>query len=355
MKKLFLVLTSLLCICSYAQTEVNSFSPGANEGVTYCLPDTRIDITVEATSITYTPGEFNRYADRYLRMNNTISEAAVQWTLDNIEVREVGVASTEKMYTIRLNNNSSASNIVLDNNGIIAAINRQPEPVATSTATTRAATKKPDATLYMTEEMLQANSTAKLAELTAKEIYSIRESKLAITRATAENMPRDGQAIELLLKELDKQEKALTELFTGYSDTVTHIFKFTIMPDAEHNDISKEVLFRFSRKMGVLDSNNLAGEPVYYDFKDLKSVQMPTKEEQERMQNLKHEGICYNVPGKASIGIYTRSRRFVETELCIAQFGTTEILDKKLFSKSRNTRVLFNTATGGIISIEREN
>lgn len=41
---------------------------------------------------------------------------------------------------------------------------------------------------FLTEEILMSNSTAKMAELVAKEIYSIRESKNALLRGEADNM-----------------------------------------------------------------------------------------------------------------------------------------------------------------------
>lgn len=353
MRKIFFVLTFLTALCVTAQTEVNSFLSGSNEGATYYLPHTRIDITVEAVCISSTPGEFNRYAERYLRINNAIQEATEQWSINNITVGEAGVPAAGKMYTIRLNN-SSASNIVLNNEGIIASINREPAEAMTPLLSSTSVGTRPDARQYMTEEMLQATSTAKLAELVAKEIYVVRESKLAITRGTAENMPRDGQAMQLVLDELSKQEQAYMELFTGYSDTIVHTFTFSIMPEAENCDTTRAVLFRFSRKMGVLSSDNLAGEPVYYDLKDLKTVEVPSAEELAERRTLKKEGICYNVPGRARIDIYTRGRNFISKEISLAQLGTTEILAKNLFNRNNKTKVLFNTATGGIISIVKE-
>lgn len=47
----------------------------------------------------------------------------------------------------------------------------------------------------MTEEILIAGSTAKMAELVAKEIYNIRESKNSLTRGQADYMPKDGAAL----------------------------------------------------------------------------------------------------------------------------------------------------------------
>jgi hypothetical protein len=60
-----------------------------------------------------------------------------------------------------------------------------------------------------------ANSTAKMAELVAKEIYSIRESKNALLRGQADNMPKDGEQLRIMLEKLEEQERAMTEMFTG--------------------------------------------------------------------------------------------------------------------------------------------
>lgn len=355
MKKLLFFFLLATTLPVNAQTEVNAFFTGAQEGVTYYLPETKVNILFEAICIKRTPGEFSRYAERYLRVKDVIKEANVEWMLTGTSVELTGQPSPEKMFTIKLNG-SKASNITLDKQGIIAAINTKVATQEEITEETGIATvyKKPgeDASKYMTEEMLHATSTAKLAELTAKEIYSIRESKLAITRGEAENMPKDGYAIELILDELDKQEQALTELFVGRTDTITHSKCITIKP-SEKCDTAKAVLLRFSRKLGFLDKDNLAGEPVYYNLRDLQSVKLPTPEEIAKIKPLKKEGICYNIPGKAELELYTGSRMILKEEIPVAQLGTTEILSKSLFNKSNTTVVIFDTATGGITSIEK--
>ncbi len=352
MKRTLLLVVLLAAMICNAQTDVNAFFAGANEGVTYYLPDTKVEITVNATCIKKTPGEFSRYADRYLRIKNVIDKADSLWELEGAIVTTKGTPSPEKMYTIKLNN-SSASNITLNDEGIIESINTKP-----ATAKEEKPEQNPNravrdnASKYMTEEMLQATSSAKMAELAAKEIYTIRESKLAITRGQAENMPKDGQAMQLMLSELDKQEKALMELFVGTTDTIRQEIRYSITPQ-ENCDTAKAVLLRFSRKLGFLDKDNLAGEPIYYNLRDLKSVKRPTEEELKKRKPIKKEGICYNIPGKAEFELYTRTRQLVKKEIPAAQLGTTEILSKSLFNKSNKTKVLFDTATGGIINIEK--
>lgn len=352
MKRFLLFLITLTTLPLFAQTEVSSFFPGVSEGVTYYLPDTEIEIKVNATCITRTPGEFNRYAERFLRINNAITEVESFWEITNAEVTTKGKPNIEKMYTIRLNN-STASNISLSKDGVIRSININEEKFEEVAHATQAKNSNHvDASQYMTEEMLHATSTAKLAELTAKEIYAIRESKLAITRGVSESMPKDGHSMQLILDELNRQEKALTELFTGRIDTTYCSCTYTIEPSLG-NDINKVVLFRFSRKLGFVDKEDLAGEPVYYNLRDMKTVYMPTYEDVEKRKILKKEGVCYNIPGKADFSIYTRSKKIYNAEIQIAQFGVTEILSKDLFNKKAATKVLFDTATGAIISIEK--
>ena len=352
MRKILLFLATFTILPIVAQTEVNSFFSGANEGVTYCLPNTRIEIKVNAACITHTPGEFNRYAERYLRINNAITEAASHWVMGDVDIATSGTPNSEKMYTIRTS--STSPNISLCNNGIIKGINIKEEEKSVKDKQTQAkrTSSHIDATQYMTEEMLQATSTAKLAELTAKEIYAIRESKLAITRGQAESMPKDGQSMQLVLEELNRQEKALTELFTGRTDTTYTSRSYTIEP-VQGSDATKEILFRFSRKLGFVDKDDLAGEPVYYSLRDMKTVHIPTPEELEKKKILKKEGICYNIPGKAEISLFTRSKKLCNEDIYIAQFGATEVLSRDFFNKKTTTRVLFNTTTGGIISIEK--
>lgn len=343
-----------LSVPTMAQTVASSFYPGTSEGVTYFLPDTKIDVKVNTMCITQTPGEFYSYAERFLHLKNVISKASNRWEMIDIDSKCNGIPCKEKAFTIKLSSNT-ASDIRLNGKGIIAAINTNlTEDTDNNKASNAnsATNGRIDASQYMTEEMLTATSTAKMAELTAKEIYAIRESKLAITRGLSENMPSDGAAISLLLQELDKQERALTEMFTGRTDTVYHSYSCSIAPN-EVCDTTKAILFRFSHKLGVVDKENLAGEPVYYNLKDLKTAEFPIVDESTKKKAAKQEGVCYNIPGRAKIEIYTRTKTFIEKEIAIAQFGIVEVLSKTLFSKNNTVKVLFDTATGGIISIKK--
>ena len=89
-----------------------------------------------------------------------------------------------------------------------------------------------------------ASSTAKMAELVAKEIYNIRESKNALLRGQADNMPSDGAQLKIMLDNLNAQEEAMTQMFSGTRDKEEKTFTVRLTPDREFNN---EVAFRFSR------------------------------------------------------------------------------------------------------------
>lgn len=135
----------------------------------------------------------------------------------------------------------------------------------------------------MTEEILIAGSTAKMAELVAKEIYNIRESKNSLTRGQADYMPKDGVALKLMLDNLDEQEQAMMQMFAGTTDRIEKSFTIRIKPEA---DMKEKVAFRFSKKLGMLDADNLSGEPYYISIinqETLPPMDPKGKEKRRRM------------------------------------------------------------------------
>ena len=110
MKKNILMLSALfLSITAMAQTDVTTgVMRGKDYGVTYMLPKTEIEIILQATKHTYTPGEFCRYADRYLRLNNVSAEPEEFWTLDKIETRIAGVPDMDNVYFVKMKDKTVA-------------------------------------------------------------------------------------------------------------------------------------------------------------------------------------------------------------------------------------------------------
>lgn len=350
MKKNILIFSALLlATTAVAQTEVTvGVMRGKDYGVTYVLPKTEIEIVLQTTKHTYTPGEFCKYADRYLRLNNVLAESEEYWTLDKIQPLVAGVPDKDNVYFVKLKDKTVAPLMELTQDGIVRSIN-MPFSGKQANQDTKVSTTPEvgiDPHSFLTEEILMSSSSAKMAELVAKEIYSIRESKNALLRGEADNMPKDGAQLKLMLDNLNLQERAMTEMFSG---TVKEEPK-TIIVRLTPKEMKNEVAFRFSKKLGVVANDDLAGEPYYISVTNLKNPDISNIEESKK----KLEGVAYNVPGRAQVILTQNSKKLFDEELPVTQFGTVEYLAPVLFNKGATVKVLFDTATGGLIKVDRE-
>lgn len=349
MKKNILIFSALLLTtAATAQTEVTvGVMNGKDYGVTYVLPKTEIEFVLQTTKHTYTPGEFSKYADRYLRLNNVSAETEEYWTLDKIQTRIAGVPDKENVYFVKLKDKTVAPLMELTQEGIVRSINMpfsgQQNSQGVKPATVPETSIDPRS--FLTEEILMSNSSAKMAELIAKEIYSIRESKNALLRGEADNMPKDGAQLKLMLDNLNQQERAMTEMFSGTIKEEPKTVTIRLTP----KEMKNEVAFRFSKKLGVVANDDLAGEPYYISVTNLNSPDLSNIVENKK----KVEGIAYNVPGRAQVVLTQNNKKLFDEDLPITQFGTIEYLAPVLFNKSLTVKVLFDTATGGLIKVDR--
>lgn len=334
-----------------AQTAVAPYIPGSTvEGVTYYLPRTALRIIVIAEKQVYTPGEFCKYADRYLRLPNVSPEPSTKWTIKNITMTPYGVPDPQKVYSIQLKKRTVAPLVGLSQDGILLSINTEgEEDYCPEIPDNTAPPSHPNPRDYMSQEILAAGSNAKIAELTAEEIYDIRESRNALIKGEADNTPKDGEQLKLMLNQLTLQETALTQLFKGTTDTNLEAFCFDVTAD-ELTD--KMVLFRFSEKLGVVDNDDLSGSPVYLSLQDKHTVPQPVTDEKVAKKKEKmEEGIYYNVPARVAVSVFDNRKTYAKDEYAMGQFGTVEILSNVLFDKKTTTQVTFNQTNGGIKQI----
>jgi hypothetical protein len=188
-----------------------------------------------------------------------------------------------------------------------------------------------------------------MADLVAKEIYSIRESKNSLIKGQAEYMPKDGAAMKLMLDNLEEQEQAITQLFAGTTTNEEQTLHFYITPEDQMKD---QVAFRFSRRLGIVKADDLAGAPVYISMETVDPI--PTIDPKAAEKKKKMEGIIYNIPGKARVTVRSVEKQYFKGELPVTQFGSTEVLVNDLFKSKVNTRVIFHPQTGAIQKIDKD-
>lgn len=370
MKRLSIQALALLAIMCHtlpatAQTQLQKYMPGATpEGAVYCLPKTAVRITVVTEKTTFQPGEFCRYAQKYLRRSDAGQEPWVSHRVLTIRQTPEPVADTSKCYALKFDPRSVAVNMQLSDDGRLLGINTG-APLRGTTATSAqdflsqvggqkgtAKTVGPSPRSYLTEEILSAGSTAKMAELTASEIYDLRENRSLLIKGQADFMPKDGEQLRLMLSRIDEQEQALSSLFVGTTIRDTVETDFVIVPD---RPCDRTLLFRMSQLLGMVDADDLSGEPFYITIEDLHAI-APTDEEAAAKTKKKvwEAGVYVNVPGRMRLTIYQGIDKLQTAEHPAPQFGNVELLSGELFNKHYDTRLWLNALTGAVERLEAE-
>lgn len=356
MRTRFLLLPLLLIVasCASAQKTVRVNAIKANDyGVVYSLPKTSFEITFLVKKTTYKRGDFYPYAQRYLGVSDPVTVNIVQFSLEEVYIDNIGIPDKNNSFMVEFRSKSVEPFVYLRENGLIASINAQPEPVAKNDITVpQGVTPADNPRRYLSQETLMAGSTARQAELVARQIFDLRRNRSDILSGEAESMPPDGNAYNVVMGEIDRQEKALTEMFSGSVQTEYFTTSFTIIPD--NGNINKQVVARFSEKLGPMDADNLAGEPIYLSLVNrTPKVDMQLSDKDlKRLEDKLSEGIVYNIPGKADLTLEFKNRTIKSLEVDVVQFGSQDVLAKRMFdNKNQSVQIHFYPDLGAVKQI----
>lgn len=337
----------------HAQTEVKPYLPGVTaEGITYFLPQTKLCVVVKATRKHYAPGEYADFAQRFLRLSEVVQQAYDVWTLDNVELLTYGAADPAKAFTIKLNPKTAAPLVSLTPDGRLLCVNASSDwkdmPLPTPQQE-RLEEVGMESDNYKTQEILRAGSKAKMAELTAAEIYDIRDNRNLLSKGQADFMPKDGEQLRLMLQNLDEREQALLHLFTGSVTTecFTRVYDLTPSPG-----LGRTALFGFSKYLGFVSPDDPAGVPVEIAMNDL-TPPAPQPAETEKDKKAKEVlDLRYVVPGSVEVTASYGSQTLAKATFPMAQYGRVEHLGGELFNKKFTTHVWLSPLTGGVEKID---
>lgn len=351
MKNLIIIAALLLGLPLVAQTKVvkKNAVKANNFGITYSLPKTSLIVEAEVTKVTCKAGPYYQYAEKYLAVQDAIAEDAVYYELGKVRLINRGVPDPDNTYIVEFKPGTVAPYAYLTEEGLLCSINTEYVPAEEKAEKKAVAAKQGAAqNSVLSEELLMAGSTARQAEVAAKQIYRIRESRMDILTGEADNLPPDGEAMKLVIQQLEAQEQTLSHLFTGTTEKTTDLYEVNIIPSDE---LDKEVIFRFSKQLGIVDADDLGGAPVYMNLiATERAPQLDPKEAEKKEKSLK--GIIYNVPGKAKVEITMGKRTLYKGEAQITQFGTQEGLAPVMFEdKKAPVKISFYPETGAIKQI----
>jgi len=353
MKNYIIIVCLFLGLPLMAQTKVikKSAVKANNYGITYSLPKTSLVVTAEVMKVTCKAGPYYQYAEKYLGVKNAIKEDKIYYELGKVTLFNIGTPDPDNSYLVEFKAGTVAPYAYLTEDGLLCSINAEYSPEESDLDIDRKNRQEPVSatnTSVFSEELLMAGSLARQAEVAAKDIYRIRESRLNILTGDADNLPPDGTAMKIVIDELEGREKSLMNLFTGVSTKSVDHYDVTIVPN---ENLDKEVLFRFSELLGIVDADDLGGTPVYMNLTATdRATSLDPKEAEKKEKGMK--GIIYNVPGKANVEILMNQKTLYKGEVQITQFGTQESLAPVMFEdKKTPVKVYFYPETGAIKQI----
>lgn len=362
---LFIIFSLCFSVSATAQTAISQYHPGVTtEGAVYYLPTTAIRVSVLVEQTTYEPGDFASYAQRYLRLNGVSLEQQTSFRVVGIKQTPIGMADTKKAYAVKFNAKSVAPNVALADDGRLLSINAEPQAEQLPQpfeAAPKAAALNPRR--FMTEEIVSAGSTAKMAELTSREIYDLRENRSLLIKGQADFMPKDGEQLRLMLLRLDEQEQALTSLFAGTTVSDTTEYVITFVPT---EPVSRQQLFRLSQQVGLVDADDLSGAPYYITIEDLNvlpvaadSTETDHRKKFSPLNLFKKDkaaeyGVYVNIPGRMRSTIYRGIDQIHQEDMPAAQFGRVELLSAELFNKQYTTHLWLSPTTGAVNRLDTE-
>ncbi len=361
MKRYIAILVTTLSILSANGQEVTRVRVGDNQnyGITYNLPAISIHIEAEAVCKTVKAGIFAQYAEKYLGLTDVPMEDAVTWSLVNVSMSSKAVTDTSRTYHITFNEKLPLPTIELKGNCLQAIESADyPHVKAESprvndqivTEEEVPAAVELHAFNVMNEELLKAGSKAKQAEIAARQIFRIRESRLNLLTGDVDNLPADGASFQLVLDNLKAQEVAYMELFTGVTTTTAAKQEYDYRPVGEGN----AVLFRFSRHYGFVDADDLSGEPckltvTITDDKRSVPVLLDAKGKPKPVAT----GVAYTVPGKAMVALTFKGKPLTQEEYKMGQFGHVEFLSSTMFAnKKAPVSARFCPQTGALLQLK---
>lgn len=340
----------------FAQQAQRLAATKANDyGLTFSLPRTMLKVTLEAELTVKKPGEFYRYAPKYLNVSNPITKESHSVKLLSATIDSYGVQDTNEVFTIQFKQGNPVY-VVLDEAGLPLAINTEEtiahEPVAIPQAQQAKPTplETPAAKQVISEEMLQSQSTAKRAELAAQAIFAIRQTRSELITGQADNMPPDGKSLQLMLDNLQAQEDALTAMFLGTTAVSTCVESFIINPDMlAQKDNEKIIVARLSALSGIVGSEDLSGSPVYLDLSVLSRSEMPVNEKGITLTFPKN-GIPYRIPGEMQATVSYDGDIYTTATLPASQLGIIYGLAPNSFTdKKAPIYVIYDSTTGAIL------
>ncbi len=348
MKRATIFILGLCCaIGTHAQLVQDN-----EQALVYYMPETQLVFDVEYTEETLEAGPFFLFAEKYLGAQSVIEENRTLYHLTAVHAATHTTTDYTRAYKVLPERGVQAGLLTLTKKGLLEGYNNVPSTSLTppkegipNRLQSPSLRGERETVLPLFEEQIVAPTLQQKAAGAAKQIYRIRETRLYILSGETEHVPADGKALELTLRELDRMEQELVELFVGKRTIRSHHKKITFVPSKSE----ETALLYFSEEKGLTTEEDAAAAPLLLTIAAHKQIlsagTTPDKKVSQPSQ------LYYNLPGWADYAVTYQGEILAEKTLPIAQFGIGVPLSRDLFTGNTLPHIVFDTQTGAIRSI----
>lgn len=321
---------------------------GIGEGsIVYSLPQTVLDIVVEAERIIEKPGPYAPYAEDLLGLKDVIKSESESWSIGRVVIKSHEEPDPSEFYVIEASSIFRTNVLSLKREGLILDLN----PDIYKTFEERNSKIGPDLSNLRisdlgSDEYFQArNDTVyrlvsvdtafikipylvekkkkltigELAEKAAVRLMEMRDGKHMILTGEATVFPQN----EASINEMNRLEKEYTELFTGKTWRETRKFSYQVIPRKDPAG-RKFILCRFSETTGPAAADDNSATPLALELSPearTKDLTIITRK-QGGSSTSKYDKLYYRVPDVVNLKITFGNETFKTSRQLIYQFGS---------------------------------
>ena len=314
----------------------------------YYSPKTTISLDFSFTEERFERGLYAEYAEAMLGITDAVMETKSVYTLQDVRIGTATTTDYNRPHKV-MNEAGFPVLLTINDKGLLTGYNVIPAEKKTSKQSSKQHHngKKPETRVVpLAEDVLTAANPQAQAHEIAKQIFHLRETRTYLLNGEVEHAPADGQAMKLVLDELDQQERALTELFTGKVCKRHQHKSVHVVPSNEG-----ELLF-FSEENGFTDSENIDADTIEVRMACTQQVAQPVVTDKKK-KGTELTQIVYNVPGYCGVNVLYKGHSMAQRTLPVAQLGVDLALPKSWFTGKELPKITFSEKTGNIISISK--
>jgi len=323
----------------------------------YYSPKTAVSIEFTYTVEKQEPGIYAQYAEAMLGITNVMKENKTTYTLG--EVRIGTATSTDYTRPHKIEVDGIPMLYRINEKGLLTGYNLPPyeakafdapkEPKHECKPECKPGYKPfvPQTTVTpLPEEVLKSGNPMAQASAVAKQIFHLRETRMYLINGEVEHAPADGEAMRLVMEELDRQEQALTELFIGKKSKRTEKKRVQFMPE------EKRQIWYFSEGNGFTDAENVDANTIVASVA-VQPQQYAATPADKKKKAAEVSSLVYNLPGSGEVKVLYKGKELAKRTISIAQLGVDVPLAKDLFKGTSLPVIVISEKTGNVISISK--